>query len=145
MGVDEVDATTKGKSDLQARLTLKEAVGRSFVRANRSPPGTLSAPLEVFGYVQFGQLVHDVIGGDGSVERQQEELCLIPAGVFNGCNDHNYVTSELYDAMRRKNKKTFCVVWYELRNAFGSVPNALIWYTLAKPGLPPSFLSRIQD
>ncbi|DAZ94943.1 TPA: hypothetical protein N0F65_012660 [Lagenidium giganteum] len=78
---------------------------------------------------------------------QNERLTLSQKGFrpFNGCNEHNFQTSALYDCMRRKKNTDFCVVWYDLQNAFGSVPHSLMWYTLAKLGLPPSFLARVQD
>ncbi|KAH9087480.1 hypothetical protein Ae201684P_000887 [Aphanomyces euteiches] len=39
---------------------------------------------------------------------------------FNGCHEHNFLSQSVMDTTRRKAKPLF-VVWYDLRNAFGSI------------------------
>ncbi|KAF1326966.1 reverse transcriptase, partial [Globisporangium splendens] len=63
---------------------------------------------------------------------------------FNGCNEHNFVATSLYEQARRTRKKLF-VVWYDLRNAFGSLPQAYMWKVLERLGVPHAFLQVVRD
>ena len=54
---------------------------------------------------------------------------------INGCVEHNIVMDELVkDA--RVNKKTLDGTWFDLEDAFGSVPHELIYMTLKRNFLP---------
>ncbi|KAF1326947.1 reverse transcriptase, partial [Globisporangium splendens] len=63
---------------------------------------------------------------------------------FNGCNEHNFVATSLYEQARRTRKKLF-VVWYDLRNAFGSLPQVYMWKVLERLGVPHAFLQVVRD
>ena len=63
---------------------------------------------------------------------------------FNGCHEHNFLATSLMDSSRRLHKKLY-VIWYDLKNAFGSIPHDYLWLVLKKMGLPSSFLLIIQN
>ncbi|CAI5742898.1 unnamed protein product [Hyaloperonospora brassicae] len=50
----------------------------------------------------------------------------------------------MLDQSRRSHRKLY-QVWYDLRNAFGSLPQALMWQVLRRLGVEPRFISRCQD
>ncbi|TYZ67401.1 hypothetical protein PybrP1_005310, partial [[Pythium] brassicae (nom. inval.)] len=60
---------------------------------------------------------------------------------FNGCNEHAFVASAILDQTRRRPRELH-MVWYDLRNAFGTIPPALLWRVMTKIGVPASFVSR---
>ena len=54
-----------------------------------------------------------------------------------GCLEHSFlVRSMVEDAWRRLH-----LVWFDLRNAFGSVPHQLLWFSMRSIGLPDKMLS----
>ncbi|KAG2870307.1 hypothetical protein PC114_g27437 [Phytophthora cactorum] len=57
----------------------------------------------------------------------------------NGCGEHNFLASTLIDHARRSRKELH-MVWYDLKNAFGSVPQELLWEVLERMGAPPGFV-----
>ncbi|OWY99780.1 reverse transcriptase, partial [Phytophthora megakarya] len=58
----------------------------------------------------------------------------------NGCGEHNFLAATLVDQARRK-RRTLFEVWYDFRNAFGSVPFALLWDSLARLGVPDDYVA----
>ena len=60
---------------------------------------------------------------------------------FNGCNENNFVGSSLLDQARRLHRKLYAV-WYDLKDAFGSLPQPLMWRVLADMGVDSSFVTR---
>ncbi|KAG3048504.1 hypothetical protein PC122_g23817 [Phytophthora cactorum] len=63
---------------------------------------------------------------------------------FNGCHEHNFVATTLLDQTRRQHRKLY-QVWYDLQNAFGSLPQQLMWRVLRHLGVDAGFISRCQD
>jgi hypothetical protein len=63
---------------------------------------------------------------------------------FNGCHEHNFVAQAMMDTTRRA-KSPFYAVWYDLRNAFGSMPHDFLWLVLSRLGVPPDFLALVKD
>lgn len=63
---------------------------------------------------------------------------------MNGCHEHNFVASSLLDQTRRLHRKLY-VVWYDLANAFGSLPQQLMWDVLRALGVDTTFISRCRD
>eukprot|EP00644_Phytophthora_capsici_P018920 jgi/Phyca11/132671/e_gw1.207.2.1 len=57
----------------------------------------------------------------------------------NGCGEHNFLAATLIDNARRKHRPLY-EVWYDFRNAFGSVPFALLWDSLQRLGVPPDYV-----
>ncbi|KAF1325661.1 reverse transcriptase, partial [Globisporangium splendens] len=60
---------------------------------------------------------------------------------FNGCHENNFVSTTLLDQTRRLHRKLY-LVWYDLRDAFGSLPQQLMWSVLADMGAAPEFVQR---
>ena len=59
---------------------------------------------------------------------------------INSCIEHNIVMDELIkDA--RVNKKTLHGTWFDLEDAFGSIPHVLIYETLKRNFLPESLVT----
>uniref|UniRef100_A0AAV1V4B8 Reverse transcriptase n=1 Tax=Peronospora matthiolae TaxID=2874970 RepID=A0AAV1V4B8_9STRA len=63
---------------------------------------------------------------------------------FNGCHEHNFLATTMLDQTRRSRRKLY-QVWYDLRNAFGSLPQPLMWQVLRRIGVEPRFINRCQD
>ncbi|KAE8960438.1 hypothetical protein PR001_g30386, partial [Phytophthora rubi] len=63
---------------------------------------------------------------------------------FNGCHEHNFVATTLLDQTRRMHRRLY-EIWYDLRNAFGSVHQDMLWYVLRLLGVEPSFIARCED
>ncbi|OWZ00696.1 reverse transcriptase, partial [Phytophthora megakarya] len=63
---------------------------------------------------------------------------------FNGCHEHNLVATTLLDQTRRLHRRLY-QVWYDLRNAFGSLPQLLMWRVLRHLGVDTRFVERCED
>ncbi|TYZ67402.1 hypothetical protein PybrP1_005311, partial [[Pythium] brassicae (nom. inval.)] len=63
---------------------------------------------------------------------------------FNGCNEHAFIASAILDQTRRRPRELH-MVWYDLRNAFGSIPPSLMWCVMRKIGVSSSFVSRCEN
>ncbi|CAI5734388.1 unnamed protein product [Peronospora destructor] len=63
---------------------------------------------------------------------------------FNSCHEHNFVATTLLDQTRRQRRRLY-QVWYDLRNAFGSLPQELMWRVLCHLGVEHDFVARCQD
>jgi hypothetical protein len=61
----------------------------------------------------------------------------------NGCGEHNFLAAMLIDQARRKHRPLY-EVWYDFRNAFGSVPLKLLWDALERSGVPGEYIAAIQ-
>ncbi|OWZ09523.1 reverse transcriptase [Phytophthora megakarya] len=53
---------------------------------------------------------------------------------------HNFLAATLVDQARRKCRTLF-EVWYDFRNAFGSVPFELLWDALTRLGVPEDYVA----
>jgi hypothetical protein len=60
---------------------------------------------------------------------------------FNGCHEHNFVATSLLDQARRLHRRLYAV-WYDLRNAFGSLPQDMMWLVLRHLGVDARFIAR---
>jgi len=57
----------------------------------------------------------------------------------DGCMEHSFLMeSVLADAKRRR--KDVQILWVDLKNAFGSVPHALLWRSMRQLGVPAAFI-----
>ena len=63
---------------------------------------------------------------------------------INGCVEHIQVVQEVIRHSRLSNH-TAHMTWFDLTDAFGSVPHALIQHVLSYYNLPPQIISYIQD
>ncbi|KAH9103825.1 hypothetical protein AeMF1_019933 [Aphanomyces euteiches] len=63
---------------------------------------------------------------------------------FNGCHEHNFLERSVMDSTRRKAKPLYAV-WYDIKNAFGSIPHAYLWRVLSGLGIPDSFVALVRD
>ncbi|KAH9138407.1 hypothetical protein AeRB84_017272 [Aphanomyces euteiches] len=63
---------------------------------------------------------------------------------FNGCHEHNFLAWSVMDSTRRKAKPLYAV-WYDIKNAFGSIPHAYLWRVLSGLGIPDSFVALVRD
>uniref|UniRef100_H3H5C4 Reverse transcriptase domain-containing protein n=1 Tax=Phytophthora ramorum TaxID=164328 RepID=H3H5C4_PHYRM len=61
----------------------------------------------------------------------------------NGCGEHNFLAAMLIDHARRKHRPLY-EVWYDFRNAFGSVPLGLLWDALERTGVPAEYIAAVQ-
>jgi hypothetical protein len=57
----------------------------------------------------------------------------------NGCGKHNFLAATLVDQARRKRRELH-TVWYDVKNAFGSVDPDVLWYALARMRVPAPFI-----
>lgn len=62
----------------------------------------------------------------------------------NGCAEHNSLSTAVLDQTKRR-PRPLHLVWYDLKNAFGSVPPELIWRVLLATGANATFVSRLKD
>ena len=63
---------------------------------------------------------------------------------INGCVDHNQVLHEII-RHAKSNSRTLHVTWFDLEDAFGSVPHELIHYSLARCNIHPTVRLYIQN
>ncbi|XP_046683273.1 uncharacterized protein LOC124369322 [Homalodisca vitripennis] len=61
-----------------------------------------------------------------------------------GCLEHNFILQELLDDARRRGSE-LCVAWFDLANAFGSVPHSALLAALRSAGLSQDQLRFIED
>ncbi|POM64823.1 LOW QUALITY PROTEIN: Reverse transcriptase [Phytophthora palmivora] len=62
---------------------------------------------------------------------------------MNGCNEHNFMAAMALDDARRRSRALY-MVWYDLKNAFGAIPPALIWRTMAAIDVDADFITCCQ-
>jgi ribonuclease HI len=63
---------------------------------------------------------------------------------FNGCHENNFVATTLLDQSRRLHRRLY-TVWYDLKDAFGSLPQELMWRVLVDLGAAPAFVDRCRS
>ena len=61
-----------------------------------------------------------------------------------GCLEHSFLVRSLMEDARRR-RKSLHLVWFDLKNAFGSVPHRLLWFSMESIGLPEDMMSIIKD
>ena len=61
-----------------------------------------------------------------------------------GCLEHSFLLRSLLEDARRR-RRSLHLVWFDLRNAFGSIPHQLLWFTMERLGLPPEMINIFQD
>ena len=58
---------------------------------------------------------------------------------MEGCTKHCFLMESLLcDAKRRR--KDMCILWLDLRNAFGSVSHELLWFMMRQLEVPSTFI-----
>jgi len=62
----------------------------------------------------------------------------------NGCHEHNFLAASILNTTRRSKKKLF-VVWYDLANAFGTIPHQFLFKLLQMMKIPKQFQLILQD
>lgn len=63
---------------------------------------------------------------------------------MNGTAEHNFLSTAVIDQVKRR-PRPLHMVWYDIKNAFGSVPHELIWRVLLATGATSSFVSRLKN
>ena len=63
---------------------------------------------------------------------------------FSGCHEHNFLATTILDDTRRS-KKPLYMAWYDLKNAFPSMPHAYINFVLRRVGIPASLVELLSD
>ena len=61
-----------------------------------------------------------------------------------GCLEHSFLVRSMMEDARRK-RRPLHLVWFDLRNAFGSVPHELLWFSLRSVGVPDEVASILMD
>ena len=63
---------------------------------------------------------------------------------FEGCFEHSFLMQSLLDDSKRRNKN-LRIVWFDLKNVFGSVPQNKLFEMMERLSVPPAFISLCQD
>ena len=50
-----------------------------------------------------------------------------------GCSEHSFLLRSLMEDARRNHKSLYSI-WFDLKNAFGSIPHDLLWFSMRVPG-----------
>ena len=98
--------------------------GDSADISNFRPIALMSCVYKLLMGIMAKQITHWAI--DAGI-LSLEQKCARPT---EGCYEHTYIFKSLVGQARR-NKKKLCVVWLDIRNAFGSVSHSTILHTLA--------------
>ena len=61
-----------------------------------------------------------------------------------GCLEHSFLMRSLTEDARRK-RKFLHLVFFDLKNAFGSIPHQLLWFSLQRLGLPSEMMDVFRD
>ncbi|DAZ94236.1 TPA: hypothetical protein N0F65_006052 [Lagenidium giganteum] len=119
------------------------AMKRLYKRGNHHPTTELPICLQNGVFKIYASILSKRLARWKSAN---DRFCLSQIGFhdIDGCHEHNFVSSMLIDHARR-NRDSLCIVWYDLRNAFGSVPTDLIWQTMTAIGVPGMFIDRWRD
>ena len=61
-----------------------------------------------------------------------------------GCLEHAFLARSMMEDARRR-RKPIHLLWFDLKNAFGSVSHQLLWFAMERLGVPSEMVSIIQD
>ncbi len=63
---------------------------------------------------------------------------------FEGCFDHSFIMHSLFEDSKRRSRDLW-VIWFDLQNAFGSIPHSIMFKIMARLGIPPAFITLCRD
>ena len=63
---------------------------------------------------------------------------------YKGCFEHLFLMSSLFEDSKRSCKDLY-VVWFDLKDAFGSVLHSVLFNMMSRLSIPNSFISLCQD
>ena len=61
-----------------------------------------------------------------------------------GCLEHSFLVRSMMEDARRRHRPLH-LVWFDLRNAFGSIPHNLLWHSMRSLGAPEEVVSILMD
>ena len=61
-----------------------------------------------------------------------------------GCSEHSFLLRSLMEDARRNHKSLYSV-WFDLKNAFGSIPHDLLWFSMRQVGVPGEIIDVVRD
>ena len=66
---------------------------------------------------------------------------------FEGCIGHNAVFNEIFEQahLKRDIPKSAVIAWFDLRNAFPSVPHQYLWNNLRAIGVGEKFVHTLEE
>ena len=63
---------------------------------------------------------------------------------FEGCFEHSFLMHSLLEDSKRRSKD-LRLVWFDLKNAFGSIPHGILFEMMSRLSLPKAFISLCQN
>ena len=61
-----------------------------------------------------------------------------------GCSEHAFLLRSLMEDARRSRKSLYSV-WFDFKNAFGSIPHDLLWFSMRQVGVPGEIIDIVRD
>ena len=112
--------------------------GDMGIPSNWRPISLQSAIYKIYAAIWAKRLA-SWAGETGAISPSQKGF--IPG---EGCLEHSFLVRSMMEDARRR-KRPIHLVWFDLRNAFGSVPHELMWFSLRSVGVPSEVVSILMD
>ena len=112
--------------------------GYEMVPSNWRPISLQSAIYKIYAAIWAKRLASWACEA-GAISPSQKGF--IPG---EGCLEHSFLVRSMMEDARCK-RRSLHFVWFDLRNAFGSIPHELLWFSLRSIGVPDEVASILMD
>ena len=112
--------------------------GDEALPSNWRPISLQNAVYKVYAAI-WGRRLACWAGETGAISSAQKGF--VPG---EGCLEHSFLVRSMMEDARRRHRPLH-LVWFDLRNAFGSDPHDLIWHSMRKLGVPEEAVSILMD
>ena len=117
---------------------------RAYKKGDRSDPAKcMEANCSTKHHIQ-AVCIHARQSADNCIEGTLISPLQKSFMLYEGCFEHSFIMHSIFDDSKRR-RKNMRVVFFDLRNAFGSVPHQRLFTVMSRLGIPPHFISLCSD
>ena len=112
--------------------------GDEAVPSNWRPISLQNAVYKIYAAIWERRLA-TWAGETGAISPSQKGF--VPG---EGCLEHSFLVRSMMEDARRRHRPLH-LVWFDLKNAFGSIPHDLLWHSMRRLGVPEEAVSILMD